>query len=65
VLRVIQQYSDTDMNTWDMIQLGPGLLIGWPNRNSRVLEREDLIATDAGWTPNYGQVTPWIQEHYD
>lgn len=66
VLRVIHDHTDTDLSTWDMIRLGPTLLLGWPGRDHRVLEREDLIGTAAGyWIPDYERILPWIKDHFD
>jgi LCP family protein required for cell wall assembly len=66
VVRAIHDHTDTDMTTLDMIQLAPGLLLGWSNRDHRVLQREDLIGTSAGyWIPNYDQLLPWIKDHFD
>lgn len=57
---------DTDLSTWDMLRLSPGLLVGWSGRDQRVLEREDLIGMRAGyWVPNYERLLPWIAEHFD
>lgn len=64
--QVFQEYTDTDMSTWDMLRLAPGVLFGWPNREQRVLQREDLIGMKAGyWRPDYDQLNPWIAKHFD
>jgi LCP family protein required for cell wall assembly len=66
VWRAIQNHTDTDMNTWDMLRLAPGLLLGWPGREQRVLQREDLVGMKAGyWIPNYERLLPWIEERFD
>ncbi|MCZ7541513.1 MAG: LCP family protein [Anaerolineae bacterium] len=66
VWRAIQDHTDTDLGTWDMLRLAPGLLLGWPGREQRVLQREDLIGMKAGyWIPNYEQLLPWIEERFD
>ena len=66
VWRAIQAHTDTDLSTWDMLRIAPGLLLGWPGREQRVLQREDLIGMKAGyWVPNYEQLLPWIEEHFD
>jgi len=66
VWRAIQDHTDTDLSTWDMLRLAPGLLLGWPGREQRVLQREDLIGMKAGyWIPNYEQLLPWIEERFD
>jgi len=65
VLQALQNNMDTDMSTWDMIRLAPGLLLGWPNSSSRVMDREDLLGRDAGYAiPNYDKMRPWIQSHF-
>jgi LCP family protein required for cell wall assembly len=66
VWQVVQSHTDTDLSTWDMVRLSPALLIGWPSKTHRVLEREDLIGMAAGyWRPDYDQLLPWIKEHFD
>lgn len=66
VAHVVQSRADTDLSTWDMVRLAPALLIGWPNRTHRVLEREDLIGMAAGyWRPDYERLLPWIEAHFD
>ncbi|MCL4732156.1 MAG: LCP family protein, partial [Planctomycetes bacterium] len=66
VWRAIQDHTDTDLGTWDMLRLAPGLLLGWPGREQRVLQREDLIGMKAGyWIPNYDLLLPWIEERFD
>ncbi len=66
VWRAFRDYTDTDLSTWDMLRLAPGLLLGWPGREQRVLQREDLIGMRAGyWVPNYDLLLPWIDEHFD
>ena len=66
VWRSLQAHTDTDLNAWDMLRMGPGLLLGWPGREHRVLQREDLIGMAAGyWIPNYEQLVPWIEDRFD
>ncbi len=66
VLYAIQAHTDTNLNLWDMWRLGPALLLGWHNREQRVLQREDLIGMAAGyWVPDYERLRPWIEAHFD
>lgn len=62
----IQNHTDTDLSTWDMIRLSPALLLGWPHRTQRVLQDTDLIGMKAGyWRPDYDKLLPWIHDHFD
>ncbi len=62
----IRNHTDTDLSTWDMMRLSPALLLGWPHRTQRVLQDTDLIGMKAGyWMPNYDQLLPWIEDHFD
>lgn len=64
--QAFQTNIDTDLSTWDMLRLAPGLLVGWPGRDQRVLQREDLIGMAAGyWRPDYERLNPWITDHFD
>ncbi|MBN1201223.1 MAG: LCP family protein [Anaerolineae bacterium] len=66
VLRAVQSSTDTDINTWDMIRMGPGLLLGWSSREHLVMDPDYLIGMKAGyWIPNYDKVMPWIEENFD
>ncbi len=66
IWKALQDYTNTDMSAWDMLRWSPALLAGWPNRTQRVLQREDLIGMKAGyWRPNYDELVPWIQDHFD
>lgn len=66
VWQALQAHTDTDLNLLDMLQMGPGLLVGWSRRDQRVLQREDLIGMrDGYWIPNYEQLNPWIDDHFD
>ncbi len=63
ILKAAQNNLDTDLSTWDMIRLAPGLLLGWPDRSARVMDREDLLGRDAGYAiPNYDKLRPWIRD---
>jgi LCP family protein required for cell wall assembly len=64
--QVVQNNTDTDLSTWEMFRLAPAVLLGWHGRTQRVMDREDLIGMQAGyWIPNYEQIQPWIDEHFD
>ena len=66
VWKTVQDYTDTDLSAWDMLRWSPALLVGWPHRTQRVLQREDLIGMKAGyWRPNYEELVPWIKDHFD
>lgn len=66
VIKAVQSNMDTDMNILDMIQLGPGLVVGWTNKEQRVLEREDLVGGQGDYAiPYYERLLPWIEEHFD
>lgn len=66
IWRAIRSSTDTDLSAWDMLRTGPALLLGWRSRSERVLQREDLIGMKAGyWVPNYEEILPWIEEHFD
>lgn len=66
VWRAIDEHTDTDMSAWDMLRTAPALFLGWPGREQRVLQREDLISMSNGyWRPNYDIIMPWIDEHFD
>jgi LCP family protein required for cell wall assembly len=65
-LSALLSHTDTDLTTWDMVRIGPALLLGWPHRHRRVLEGEDLIPWRAGYyTPDYDALAPWIEENFD
>jgi LCP family protein required for cell wall assembly len=65
-LNALLSHTDTDLTTWDMVRIGPALLLGWPHRHQRVLEGEDLIPWRAGYcTPDYDTLAPWIAENFD
>lgn len=66
VIKAVQSNMDTDMSTWDMIRFGPALVLGWTNKAQRVLERGDLIPGQGEYAvPDYDQLRPWIEEHFD
>lgn len=66
ILYVLRAHTDTDLSVWNMLEAGPALLLGWPGRDSRVLERADLIGMAAGyWVPDYDTLTPWIADRFD
>jgi LCP family protein required for cell wall assembly len=66
VWRAIDEHADTDLNVIDWIQIGPALLLGWTGRDQRVLDRDDLVSSQAGYAaPNYDQLQPWIDQHFD
>ncbi|HMM28962.1 MAG TPA: LCP family protein [Aggregatilineaceae bacterium] len=66
VLYVLRAHTDTDLSVWNMLEAGPALLLGWSGRESRVLERDDLIGMAAGyWVPDYDALAPWIAEQFD
>lgn len=66
IWRALQAHTDTDLNTWDILRIGPGLVLGWSSRDQRVLQRDDLIGMKAGyWRPDYDRLAPWIAEHFD
>jgi len=66
VWHVLQRRIDTDLNSWDLFRLGPAIAMGWPGKEQRVLQREDLIGMAAGyWRPDYDKLIPWIEEHFD
>ena len=66
VWQALQAHTDTDLNVWDMLRMGPGLLLGWSSREQRVFQREDLIGMRAGyWIPDYAQLAPWFDNHFD
>src|SRR5690606_5157541 len=46
---VLQSHTDTDLSVWNMLEVGPALLLGWSGRESRVLDRDDLIGMAAGY----------------
>lgn len=66
VWQAIRTHMDTDLTVWDWLRMGPALVIGWPDREQRVLQREDLIGMQAGyWRPDYEALAPWINAHFD
>lgn len=66
VAYVLRTHTDTDLSVWNMLEMGPALLLGWSGREERVLNREDLIGMAAGyWVPNYDAIQPWIDERFD
>ena len=66
VWQALQAHTDTDLGVWDMLRMGPGLLLGWSGREQRVFQREDLIGMRAGyWIPDYAQLAPWFDDHFD
>jgi LCP family protein required for cell wall assembly len=66
VWQALQAHTDTDLGFWDMLGMGPGLLLGWSSREHRVLEGEDLIGTrDGHWIPDYARLAPWFDQHFD
>lgn len=65
-LYILQRRVDTDLSVWDMLEVGPTLILGWSGRDARVLNRDDLIGMAAGyWVPNYDALRPWIAERFD
>lgn len=63
---VLRSHTDTDLSVWNMLEAGPALLLGWSGRESRVLNREDLVGMAAGyWVPDYDALRPWIEERFD
>lgn len=65
-LYVLRAHTDTDLSVWDLLEAGPALLLGWSGRESRVLERDDLIGMAAGyWVPDYDALAPWIAAQFD
>jgi LCP family protein required for cell wall assembly len=66
VIYAVRSNMDTDMSTWDMIRFGPALVLGWTNKEQRVLEREDLMGGQGAYAiPNYDRLLPWIEAHFD
>jgi LCP family protein required for cell wall assembly len=64
--RAFRDHTDTDLSAWDMLRMAPALVLGWPGRDQRVLQREDLIGMKAGyWRPDYDKLNPWIARHFD
>ncbi len=65
-LQALSTYADSDMNTWDMLRLAPAAVLGWPGREQRVVQREDLIPGAGEYAiPNYDALNPWIAARYD
>ena len=65
IWKAIRSNTDSDLSTWDMVRFGPALVLGWPGRDQRVLQQEDLIGMKAGyWRPNYDRILPWIEKHF-
>jgi LCP family protein required for cell wall assembly len=63
--QVLRSHTDTDLSAWDVTRIGPALLWGWPDRNHRVLQGDDLIEIRAGyWIPDYDRIMPWIEDHF-
>lgn len=61
-----QTHTQTDLGLWDVVKIGPAIVLGWPTRTHRVLQREDLIGMRAGyWIPDYESIMPWIEDHFD
>jgi LCP family protein required for cell wall assembly len=66
VWQAIQHHTDTDLSAWDVLKMGPALALGWPGRDQRVLQRDDLIGMSAGyWRPDYERLMPWVKAHFD
>ncbi|MBN1564504.1 MAG: LCP family protein [Anaerolineae bacterium] len=66
VWQAINAYTQTDLNLWDMMQMGPALVLGWSGHTHRVLMQDDLIGMRAGyWIPAYESLQPWIDDHFD
>jgi LCP family protein required for cell wall assembly len=66
VLAAVWSHADTDLTAWDIIKSAPALVVGWPNRDTRVIDREDLVGTSGGYAvPNYDQLMPWISDRFD
>ena len=66
VWQALHSHSDTDLNVVDMARMVPALVLGWPGREQRVLQREDLVGMAGGYAvPNYDQLNPWIAERFD
>jgi LCP family protein required for cell wall assembly len=66
VLAAVWSNTDTDLTVWDIAKSMPAVLVGWPSREARVIDRPDLVGTDAGYAvPNYDQLIPWIEDRFD
>ncbi|NLF74564.1 MAG: LCP family protein [Chloroflexi bacterium] len=66
VVAAVWSHTDTDLNAWDMLKVAPALLVGWPGRDTRVIDRPDLVGTSAGYAiPDYEQLLPWMSERFD
>jgi LCP family protein required for cell wall assembly len=66
VWQAFSAHSDSDLNAFDMLRMAPVLVLGWPSREQRVLQREDLIPGAGGYAiPYYDRLNPWIAERFD
>lgn len=69
VVHAVTQNTDTDLSILDMFRYAPGLLLGWPGRETLVLNRDYLVAmkgNDSGyWVPNYAMIQDWFDANFD
>lgn len=64
--RIFRSKVDTDLSWWDAVRLAPAVMVGWSGHTQRVLNRDDLVAMQAGyWIPRYDDLAPWIAQHFD
>ena len=60
----LQTHSDLKIST--LLRIAPALLWGWPEREQRVLERDDLLPRRANyWSLDIDTLRPWIEPRFD
>ncbi|MBZ0299199.1 MAG: LCP family protein [Anaerolineae bacterium] len=66
VAGVLSQSVDTDLSAWDLLTLAPAVLIGGGRADRLVIDRDLITATAEGVAvPDYEQLAPWVQAHFD
>jgi LCP family protein required for cell wall assembly len=64
-LLVLNRYTETDLNLWDMARYAPAIILRAGQFDSLVVNQEYIIAGSAGAMPNYPKLEPWISERFD
>lgn len=62
---VLNQYSETDLNLWDMFTLAPTVLVNVGRFDQLVIDRQYIVAANGYTVPNYSAIAPWIHERFN
>jgi LCP family protein required for cell wall assembly len=66
VLGVFVQHTDSDLTIWDAVTLAPPVLLNAGRFEQLVINRDYVLGTAQGYAvPDYGRLSPWLEERFD